>query len=97
MVLSISYFSKVKIREIGEEEADEYYVENNKYFMYQLGSLKNGQSLDKTPESESGSFYAGSYSGYGVWRKHLLELLGYGSLEKIYDDFKPNVRLMKLN
>jgi len=96
MGLDVSYFSKIKVREIGDEEKDYYYVENNNYFTYQLGSLKNGQSLDKNHDSEGGHFHAGSCSGYGIWRKHLLEMLGYVNIQDVFNDFDPNIRLMKL-
>jgi len=96
MGLAISYFSRIKLKDNADIEDDEYYIENDKYFMYQLGSLKNGQSCEKTFESVQGHFSAGSYSGYGVWRKNLIEMLGYVCIQDVCNDFDTNIRLIKL-
>jgi len=96
MGLDISYYSKIKISESNDDD-DDNYIENHKYFIYQLGSLKNGQCYHETDESESDSFHVGSCSGYGVWRKNLLEMLGYISMQDVFNDFDTNIRKIKLD
>ena len=79
MGLDISYASKINFEKRREPDFEE--MHQNSVFLYPNDSLldqsegiKNGEYIS---EGIQGSFRAGSYSGYGSWRKTLSELIGW--------------------
>lgn len=102
MGLDISYYSNVKLtdREVDPDvDYPIFYTEYNSGFKYQLGSLKTNSVYLPTDDCERGSFCAGSYSGYNMWRNELAIIAGYKNDKEVWNDtsFNPNnIRLMKL-
>ena len=96
MGLDIAYYSK--IQEVGKSKSrdDENIHIYGSSFTYQLGSLKENYSYSITEESESGSFRAGSYSGYNEWRNNLSIMAGYSGASEVWKDFNPDMRYHKL-
>lgn len=79
MGLDISYVSKInfeKRREPDFEEMDQngVFLYPNDSFLDQSEGIQSGEYIS---EGVQGSFRAGSYSGYGSWRKTLAELIGW--------------------
>jgi len=90
MGLDISYSSRLKnIGQLTNSDDDydcEVRVWNESCFEYQLGSLKREHLYDTTPNSQHGSFRAGSYSGYNQWRNELAIMAGYNGAEEVWHD-----------
>lgn len=79
MGLDISYASRInfeKRREPDFEEMDQngVFLYPNDSFLDQSEGIQGGEYII---EGIQGSFRAGSYSGYGGWRKALSELIGW--------------------
>jgi len=79
MGLDISYASKINFEKRREPDFEE--MHQNSVFLYPNDSLldqsegiKNGEYIS---EGIQGSFRAGSYSGYGSWRRILAEMIGW--------------------
>lgn len=85
MGLDISYYSKVV--ESNDKTFEDGLFIHDSFLEYQLGSLKKLYVYDLTEKSESGSFRAGSYSGYNFWRNKLAIFAGYGSAENVWKKY----------
>ena len=75
MGLDISYHSNIDLKNpcVDRDSADVYLYPNDMIFG-QSDGIKGGEY---SCDGESGSFRAGSYSGYNSWRRSLAELIGY--------------------
>jgi len=79
MGLDISYASKINFERRRDPDFEE--MDQNSVFLYPNDSLldqsekiKGGEYIS---EGVQGSFRAGSYSGYGSWRRMLSEMIGW--------------------
>lgn len=79
MGLDISYASRINFEKRREPDFEE--MHQNSVFLYPNDSLLDQSEGIKAGEyiceGVQGSFRAGSYSGYGSWRKMLSELIGW--------------------
>ena len=79
MGLDISYASKInfeKRRDPDFEEMDQnsVFLYTNDSFLDQSEGIQSGEYIS---EGVQGSFRAGSYSGYGNWRRTLAKMIGW--------------------
>jgi len=106
MGLDITYCSNIKNINVVLDENDEDYDSKqddaydnscfrawNEYFPYQFGDLVHKAYYDG---SDCGDLCAGSYSGYGSWRRQLSNIVGYESIEYVWNDFNNQIRKQKL-
>ena len=76
MGLDITYVSRLNFesRSHVSNEDNNIYLYPNDSLLNQSEGIQNGKYIC---EGEQGSFRAGSYSGYGGWRKTLAEMIGW--------------------